>query len=85
MLAIVRRDPELRRAVEATLQEQAARARRMIEERCEKVERLAEALLDRGCVSGGDLVKLLAQPRRKTPKMTATNDLDVPRQPSSGG
>lgn len=84
MLAIVRRDPELRRTVETTLQEQAARARRMIEERRDKVERLAEALLDRGCVREDDLIKLLAQPRRKTHKGASTANLDALQPPSSG-
>ena len=72
MLEIVRRDPELRRTVEATLQVQAARARRMIEERRDKVEKLAEALLDRGSVSEADLIKLLAQPRRRRPQWPFT-------------
>lgn len=82
MLAIVRRDPELRRAVEATLQEQAARARRMIEERRDKVETLAQVLQDRGCVSGYEVIAILTTPRPRASPSELTPHPDNPKTPT---
>lgn len=62
ILASLRLDAELRRRTERLLEDQYNRARQIIENRRADVERLAEALFDRGSLTATDIDAILTAP-----------------------